>query len=308
MSPAELLVGPAAIETAPCGACGQPGPAEPLFRCRERVFRRDDAVFTVGRCGRCGHVFLSERPPEAGIGRYYPDGYDAHRKADAPSPRKKSRRHRFITRKPPFRVLDVGCGSGYDLLRFREEGCEVYGVETDPGAAARAREKGIRVHAGAVESADFGDARFDVVTMNFSLEHLYDPRAALANVRRMLAPDGMVYLLFPTADSWAFRRFGPDWHHLDPPRHLQFFTRASFSRLCEETGFRIAHYGGQSGTRGLRRSLALRGERSPLSRALHALSRWSVTHWFLRVLMRFVVDPLGGGDVAEVVLRRSDGS
>lgn len=294
------------LEQAPCGACGRTDPAISLFSCEDRVFKVSGESFSVGRCVHCGHVYLSGRPPIQEIGRYYPDGYDAHRKSEKPSGRKKSRRHRFITRKPPFRILDVGCGSGYDLLRFRDDGCEVFGVEFDPQASERARANGIRVFTGGIEQADFPASMFDVITMNFSLEHLYDPRTAMANVRRMLAPDGIAYLLFPTADSLAFSCFKSDWHHLDAPRHLQFFTHASFSILCRDMGLQIVRRGAQSGTRGIRRSLAFRGERSRLARIAASMTGLPLVHWALRVFMRFIIDPIRRGDIAEYVLSRAE--
>jgi SAM-dependent methyltransferase len=178
-------------------------------------------------------------------------------------------------------------------------------VEHNPSAADQARANGATVFTGGIEDADFPDASFDVVTMNFSLEHLYDPRKAMSNVKRMLAPGGIVYLLFPMADGLTFRGFGPDWHHLDPPRHLQFFNRASFERLCRDTGLEIVHAGARSGTRGIRRSLGLIGERSATARILSKLSGLGPFHWALRVLVRCFVDPFGLGEIGEYLVRRA---
>ncbi len=294
----------APLERAPCGACGA-FDAAVLFRSGDRVVPVPGESFPVGRCRRCGHVYLTERPPESEIGRYYPAGYEPHRHCDKPSDRKGSRRHRFIRLRPPFRILDVGCGSGYDLLRFRDQGCEVYGIEPDPEAAAEARKNGVVVSHSSVEAAAFPAGHFHRVTMNYSLEHLYDPRAAMANVRRMLRPEGTVYLLFPTADGAICRIFREDWYHLDVPRHLQFFTHESFRRLCADVGLAIVYRGNRSGGRGFRRSLGYWGEWSAAGRVARKAARMAPFSQISKVVLRYLVDGLRHGDVAEYLVRRA---
>ncbi len=290
------------LERAPCGVCGA-AEADLLFRSPDRARPVPGETFPVGRCRRCGHLYLLERPPASEIGRYYFEGYAAHRSVEGPSGRRGSRRHGRIVRPPPFRILDVGCGSGYDLLRFRDAGCELFGIEPDPRAAAEARRQGITVSGSAVEAADFPDASFDVVTMIHALEHTFDPAAALANLRRMSRPHATVHLVFPTADGLAFRLFRRDWYHLDVPRHLHFFTHRAFARLCREAGFRIVHRGCRSGMRGLRRSLSLAGERCAAARGSARAVRVPPFSWILRVLSRGPLDALRWGDVAEYVIR-----
>ncbi len=290
------------MEAAPCGVCGA-SDALVLFHAEDPLRIVPGEAFPVGRCRRCSHIYLAGRPAEADIGRYYPPEYRAHRDAGEPRERKGSHRHRRIRRLPPFRILDVGCGSGYDLLGHRDRGCEVYGIEPDPEAAGEARRSGVAVYNGSLEGADFPAGRFQVVTMNYSLEHLYDPRKAFANLLRMTAPDGEVHLLFPTADGILFRLFRGSWHHLDVPRHLQFFTHDSFSRLCRETGFRVTRRGCDSGARSLRRSMGYAGRNHALARAAHGLLQTRPCRWYARVATRLAVDALRLGDVAAYTIR-----
>src|SRR6185436_2966764 len=98
---------------------------------------------------------------------------------------------------------------------FLARGCRACGIELDPRAAAEARKEGIEVQGCSVEAATFPDGSFDVITMNHALEHVFDPRAALGNVRRMLRSDGVLYLLFPTSGGLMFRLFRGGWYHLD---------------------------------------------------------------------------------------------
>jgi SAM-dependent methyltransferase len=287
------------LERASCGVCGADR-AGILFRAADASAVMPGATYPVGRCLDCGHAYVLERPPEAEIGRYYPADYAAHRSHADEGPRRGSRRFHGLRRPPPFRILDVGCGSGYDLLRWVREGCAASGIEADPAAAAEARRHGIDVLNCSVPQAGFPDASFDVVTMFHVVEHLHDPRAALRNLRRMIRPGGELFAAFPTAEGLLFSWFREHWHHLDVPRHLQFFTHASFSRLAREAGFRVAWRGCRSGARSLRRSFAASGNRI----AARALSL-KPARWLTRIAVRYVVDGLRLGDVAEYLLRPS---
>lgn len=288
-------------ERAPCGACGADD-AFVLFVSPDT--RRPDSGerFPVGRCRRCSHVYVLERPAPAEIGRYYPQDYEEHRRTDQPSVRKHSKRHRRIRISSGQRLLDVGCGSGYDLLRLKDRRCGLFGVETNARAAAQARANGITLFEGPAEQADFPDGHFHQVTMNHCLEHFHDPGGALANIRRMTHPEGSVYLTFPTAEGADFRVFRGDWYHLDVPRHLHFFTHRSFLRLVERSGFRIVYRGCTSGTRGFRHSLRSVGRRSILAGGLAAVAGTPPGSWISKEVLR-LVDGLRQGDIAEYLLR-----
>jgi SAM-dependent methyltransferase len=289
------------METARCGACGA-ADATVLFRARDVHDSVPGETWPVGRCRRCGHVYLVERPSPSEIGRYYPKDYGPHQPREPRERDRVSARHRLIRLRPPFDILDVGCGTGYDLRSFTAQGCRAFGIEIDPVAAGKARKEGIEVQGCSVEAATFPDGHFDVITMNHALEHVFDPRAALANLRRMLRPDGVLYLLFPTAGGLMFRLFREDWYHLEVPRHLQFFTHETLLRLCRETGFRVLHRATRSGGKGWFRSLGSAARKSALARVIHGASRSGPGRLLSRTVLRYVVDGFRLGDVAEYLL------
>jgi SAM-dependent methyltransferase len=289
------------LERARCGACGADDPFV-LFTSPDTRNPVPGEIFPVGRCRRCGHVYVLERPPASEIGRYYPAGYEEHRRTDQPSPRRHSKRHRRIRLGAGERVLDVGCGSGYDLLRLRDRGCALFGVEMNPAAAAQARANGVTVFQGSAEKADFPDGHFHQVTMNHCLEHFHEPGEALRNMRRMTHPDGSIYLTFPTAEGANFHWFRGDWYHLDVPRHLHFFTHDSFHRLVRSCGLRIVHRGCTSGTRGFRHSLQTAGRRCAPLGGLASVVRAKPGAWIAKATLK-LLDGLRQGDIAEYLLR-----
>ncbi len=70
-------------------------------------------------------------------------------------------------------------------------------------------------------------------------EHLYDPAATLAEIRRILAPGGLLVLAVPDAGSLDARIFGPRWTGYDVPRHLYTFDRHTLDRMLNRAGFQV---------------------------------------------------------------------
>src|SRR5262249_8965693 len=78
---------------------------------------------------------------------------------------------------------------------------------------------------------------FDVVVMCHVLEHLHDPAAALAEIRRKLNPGGLLYLAVPDMDSVAFRVFGKNSDFVNRLVPLDSLQAASLDRLIEKCGY-----------------------------------------------------------------------
>lgn len=141
---------------------------------------------------------------------------------------------------PAGRVLDVGCGSGEFLLRMREIGWEVEGLEFDPAAAAIAREQtGGIVHESDLLDAALPGGRFEAVTMSHVIEHVPDPLAYLREAHRLCRPGGRLVLATPNVDALGHRLFGASWRGLEVPRHLHLFAVETLSTLAVRAGFRV---------------------------------------------------------------------
>jgi SAM-dependent methyltransferase len=139
--------------------------------------------------------------------------------------------------KPGVRVLEIGCGTGQLLSILRSKyGAEVQGVERSDAAVAACRDRGVAVYQGALEDAGIGDASVDAVIMRHVLEHVPSPRALLAEVRRILAPGGVLLLTVPVTGGWDHRMFGRDWDGYRIPEHLFHFPVATLDRLLADAG------------------------------------------------------------------------
>ena len=99
-------------------------------------------------------------------------------------------------------VLDVGCGSGEDLMHpVFAEAVARWGIDPDERAIELGRKAfpGISLIHGFAESLPFDDAHFDVVMARVSLPYTNIP-VALAEIARVMKPGGH---LFVTLHYWC---------------------------------------------------------------------------------------------------------
>jgi ubiquinone/menaquinone biosynthesis C-methylase UbiE len=105
------------------------------------------------------------------------------------------------------RVLEIGSGTGAQL-RWYAPGTEVTALEPDDGMRARLSARAQRarvpvtVAGGRGEDLPFASASFDTAVSAFALCTVSDPAAALAELRRVLVPEGTLLLLEHVHLTW----------------------------------------------------------------------------------------------------------
>jgi SAM-dependent methyltransferase len=113
---------------------------------------------------------------------------------------------------PGQSVLDVGCGFGLEtarLARLVAPGGRAVGLDHSAAFVAEARRRaaaaGIEAtfEAGDARALPFADASFDASRAERVLIYISDPEKALAELRRVTRPGGMVALIEPDFDSNA---------------------------------------------------------------------------------------------------------
>jgi SAM-dependent methyltransferase len=138
---------------------------------------------------------------------------------------------RQVTDRRP-RILDVGCGTGANLLMLSEYG-EAEGVDISEDALAFCRERGLdKVRLGAGEKLPYEDGTFDLVTALDVVEHMDDDLAGLREMRRVLRPGGRVLLFVPTfMFLWGLQD--------DVSNHRRRYRLPELRRVLEQAGFEI---------------------------------------------------------------------
>ncbi|HUG44003.1 MAG TPA: class I SAM-dependent methyltransferase [Acidobacteriota bacterium] len=147
------------------------------------------------------------------------------------------------------RLLEIGCGMGYDSLEFLKRGVRVVATDLTPNAVSMARRhfEVEGVEAEEVRIADafelpFPDDSFDAVWSNGVFHHTGDTKRAIQEARRVLKPAGRAIIShFYRRPSWmyALHRFGREnieFRDQDPPFN-EFYTEAEI--LSMFTGYRV---------------------------------------------------------------------
>lgn len=110
------------------------------------------------------------------------------------------RRLDLIRRYAPLeqaRILDIGCGLGVYVRKFREFSDRVCGIDIDAKRLVEGAKTtpGLMLSVG--EHLPFRDGTFDVVVLNEVIEHVRDDRATMAEAMRILAPGGRIVIYAP---------------------------------------------------------------------------------------------------------------
>ena len=213
------------------------------------AFRATDYLtgdeFTVGETAAGWWAVV---PVPKDLGRYYPPVYYGGGGRRFPGPvewlqdRLYGSRARRVTAAAGRvgRVLDVGCGPGHLLARFRNLGWDVLGTEATEASAELARRNyGLDVRAGELRALQFPAASFDAVVSWHTLEHMADPREVLDEMQRVLKPVGVLFLSVPNFSSPEAQANPAAWFHLDVPRHLVHFPAAVLRGELARRQFRI---------------------------------------------------------------------
>ena len=139
----------------------------------------------------------------------------------------------YLEGRPPFAILDFGCGPGRDLRTFSELGHIAVGLEGSARFAAMAREQGYEVWEQDFLKLELPDNRFDGVFANASLFHV--PSQELPRVLRelhaTLKPGGVLFSSNPRGNNeegWNKGRYGA-YHALESWR--RFMLDAGFTEL-----------------------------------------------------------------------------
>lgn len=133
-------------------------------------------------------------------------------------------------------LLDIGAGTGDFLSVAKEDGWKVSAIEPSEKAKSIAKSKGI---AFSESTEELSEASFDAITMWHVLEHVPDPSAQLAELNRLLKPNGFIIIAVPNHKSYDAKIYGEFWAAYDVPRHLWHFSKESIAKLAEDAGLKL---------------------------------------------------------------------
>ncbi|NKB55201.1 MAG: methyltransferase domain-containing protein [Alphaproteobacteria bacterium] len=145
------------------------------------------------------------------------------------------------------RVLDLGCGTGWQLLDLAGSIDRGTGIDLSPGMIARARQNAAALDSDTTFDFRVGDIAsalpdtvgpFELILFVGSLEHAPDPAAQLDAAVRLLDREGRLVVIMP--HPWnlgVFRaRWSPSARQGAPFRHM---TPRHLARVASRSGLRL---------------------------------------------------------------------
>jgi SAM-dependent methyltransferase len=220
--------------------------------------------------------------------------YESH----SPTARERTsmRRFRWLQRQIPLRarVLEVGVRDGTFGVAATKE-YEYIGIDPADAAARHARARGLDVFCASLGTFFNTGTSFDAITLFHVFENMSDPHDALARVKDLLKPGGMLFLSAFDTEGVIYlmaerKRMAQNFR-----THLILYSRSALIELLERSGFEILE----------------------IDPDFEYRDQKLVRHWltsfhpqlapFARALMRVLPDPLlvSTGSIRIVARRRS---
>ena len=198
-------------------------------------------------CLQCGHVYLANRISGQNLIDFYSTSNyrtlygagDTLKSEEAKNARvmaaknnllpivKAERDRRQIA---SFKVIEWGCGAGWNLVPLRDEGFDVSGYDYDKSYIEfGVTEFKLKLNTITDETVHKIAGKADVLIINHVLEHIEDPFSTLKNLSVALKPGGIVIIGMPFLENistWGLKSF----FHI---AHVHYFGIEHFCRIVE---------------------------------------------------------------------------
>lgn len=201
------------------------------------------------RCPSCALELLWPQLSDAALAELYSAAYYRAWGLEGEEPEslrmmKRVTARRMLQALQPFAqpgpLLDVGCAAGAFLEEAQAWGYDAHGIEFSAFSAAIAAAKvpAGQLHQGTLDDYPDRGLRFAVIIMSDLLEHVRDPRKALAQAAQLLLPGGILLVSTPDTRSWSRRLMGYKWTHYKA-EHFYYFNRHNLSMLAASQGLEL---------------------------------------------------------------------
>lgn len=130
-------------------------------------------------------------------------------------------------------ALDVGCGTGYTLNKFKAAGIKATGITMSEHEVTAQNFIGNDARLMDMNFLDFNDGEFDLVWCRHSLEHSVMPLIALMEFNRVLQPNGHLYVEVPSDNVI----------HMENLNHYTLFSDYAWQMLFRKAGYFLMYRG-----------------------------------------------------------------
>ena len=220
---------------------------------------RDSKDSIIRKCESCGLIFLDSKkslaPNSKVLRKYYNEDYRINNSLIAE--KKLSESEHFNIRlktqrlvlpviapylKKTFDILEIGCGVGSLLYLLKDYVNSCTGVEINKKQAKFAKARtDCNIYSNSISEIP-KKQKFDVIFLISVLEHIKDPFGMLIEMKRLLKPNGFLYIEIPNCNEALIRYLPPDqakkykkfFYH---KAHLYYFNEEFFGNLLNNCGY-----------------------------------------------------------------------
>lgn len=198
----------------------------------------------IYRCPECGLVFLHPKMTRKEEEVFYEQEYGeifSTEKGTTPQNLFESRQkdaQLYLTwvqefLEPEDDCLEIGCASGYFLNIIRERVNSVAGIETHHLLRQYCKNLGIPMYE---RIEQIGDEVFDKIFLFFVLEHIGEPIQFLKQLKKILKPEGMVFIVVPNVHDALLTLYDiPDFRRFYfTPAHQFYYSRNTLGNLLDQ--------------------------------------------------------------------------
>lgn len=137
-------------------------------------------------------------------------------------------------------MLDIGAGTGDFLVRCKNSGWKVEGVEPNKNARELAEHKlGTKLK---TQISELGSEKYDVITMWHVLEHVPNLVDYASQLKGLLKANGTLVVAVPNHKSYDAANYGKFWAAYDVPRHLWHFSQKAIEMLFAKESMKVVKY------------------------------------------------------------------
>jgi 2-polyprenyl-3-methyl-5-hydroxy-6-metoxy-1,4-benzoquinol methylase len=137
------------------------------------------------------------------------------------------------------KLLDVGAGTGEFVHLATENGWQATALELNIESADHMVRQGYEVIVKPLEISDLPSNSFDLVTLWEVLEHLAEPKIVIREIKRILAPEGLLLILVPNSASLVTRILHEKSNTFGGHSHLNHFNPNSLTFFLKSLNFEI---------------------------------------------------------------------
>lgn len=146
----------------------------------------------------------------------------------------------------PEKILDVGCGEGFTLIKFgRSKIGKIYeGVDSSRDAIRIGKKlyPSLNIKSGDIYNLEYQDGAFDLLVCTEVLEHLKNPEKALSELKRVTkkyivfsVPNEPFFILANLARGKYLRGLG------NHPEHINHWSHNGFKKFLRKNGLKVSN-------------------------------------------------------------------